>query len=92
MCLGVPGRVLRWLERDPIFALAEVEFDGIRREVHMACTPTALEGDYVIVHAGLSICQIDAQEAERVLAELKQLDLFDSDTGKDSSAADIGEL
>ncbi|MDZ4850998.1 MAG: HypC/HybG/HupF family hydrogenase formation chaperone [Pirellulaceae bacterium] len=92
MCLGIPGKIVRWLEHDPIFALAEVEFDGIRREVHMACTPTALEGAYVIVHAGVAICQIDAQEAERVLAELKQLDLLEANTETDRTAADEGSI
>ena len=75
MCLGVPGKVIQWIDRDPMFARAEVEFDGIRRECHMACVPDAAEGQYVIVHAGIAICQLDAEEADRVLEELRRLDL-----------------
>lgn len=77
MCLGVPGKVVRWLDRDPTFARAEVEFDGIRRECHMACVTEAAEGDYVIVHAGIAISRIDADEAHRVLQELSELALED---------------
>jgi hydrogenase expression/formation protein HypC len=70
MCLGVPGRVVRWIDRDPTFASAELEFDGIRRVCQMACVPEAEVGDYAIVHAGVAISRIDVGEAERLLAEL----------------------
>jgi hydrogenase expression/formation protein HypC len=73
MCLGVPGRVVRWLNRDATFAQAEVEFDGVRRVCHMACTTDAHEGDFVIVHAGIAISRIDEAEAKRALAELQLL-------------------
>jgi hydrogenase expression/formation protein HypC len=77
MCLGVPGKIVRWIDRDPIFARAEVEFDGVRRECHMACVPDAEEGEYVIVHAGIAICSVDAAEAGRVFEELTRLDLLE---------------
>jgi hydrogenase expression/formation protein HypC len=73
MCLGIPGRVVEWLDRDPIFARARIEFDGVSRDVHMACVPTAAVGDYVIVHAGIAICQIDEDEAQRVFDDWKRL-------------------
>ena len=79
MCLGIPGKVVRWLDRDPTFALAEVEFEGIRRECHMACVDGVDVGEYVIVHAGIAICKIDATEAGRVLHELRRLDLIDDE-------------
>ena len=70
MCLAVPGRVVCWLDRDPTFARAEIDFGGICRACHMACVPDADVGDYVIVHAGIAISRIDAQEAERTLREI----------------------
>jgi hydrogenase expression/formation protein HypC len=73
MCLGIPGKVVRWVDRSIPFAQAEIEFDGVRRRCSMACVPEANEGDYVIVHAGIAITKIDAVEADRVLAELKSL-------------------
>jgi hydrogenase expression/formation protein HypC len=73
MCLAIPGLVVRWIDREPTLARAEVEFDGIRRVCHMACVTEAEEGDYVIVHAGVAISRIDVAEARRVLAELARL-------------------
>jgi hydrogenase expression/formation protein HypC len=73
MCLGIPGKVVRWVDRTMPFAQAEIEFDGVRRRCSMACVPEANEGDYVIVHAGIAITTIDAAEAGRVFAELDRL-------------------
>lgn len=69
MCLGVPGRVVEWIDRDPTFGRAIIEFGGIRRDCHMACVPDAQVGEYVIVHAGIAITRINEQEAERTLQE-----------------------
>jgi hydrogenase expression/formation protein HypC len=73
MCLGIPGKVVRWLQRDATFAKAEVEFEGVTRVCHMACVTEADEGDYVIVHAGIAIARIDALEAQRIFDELATL-------------------
>lgn len=78
MCLAVPGKVIRWVERDPLFAEAEIEFAGVRRPCNMACATDALEGDYVLVHAGVAIARLDAAEAERVLAEHARLGATES--------------
>ena len=44
MCLGLPGEVVEWLERDPLFARAEIRFGGVRKVCHMACVPEAEVG------------------------------------------------
>jgi len=72
MCLGIPGKVVRWLEREGVFAQAEVEFDGVRRRVHMACVTEADEGDFVVVHAGIAISRINPEEAERIFKTLAE--------------------
>lgn len=77
MCLGVPGRVVEWLDRDPVFGRASVEFEGVRRVCHMACVPEAEVGDYVVVHAGIAISRIDAARAEQLLDELRTIDADD---------------
>lgn len=74
MCLAVPGKVVRWLDRDPLFARAEVEFAGVRRVCHMSCVPEAGEGEFVIVHAGVAISRVDQAEAERLLDDLRELE------------------
>lgn len=62
MCLGLPGEVVEWLERDPLFARAEIRFGGVRKVCHMACVPEAEVGDYVIVHAGIAICRVQPDQ------------------------------
>lgn len=73
MCLGVPGKVVRWLDRDPLLATAEIQFGPVRKSCQMACVPDAAEGDYVLVHAGVAITRIDPEAAERLLATLASL-------------------
>jgi hydrogenase expression/formation protein HypC len=53
-------------------AWAVVEFGGVRRKVCVDCVPESRPGDYVLVHAGIAICRIDAEEAQRVFEYLKQ--------------------
>ena len=55
MCLGVPGRVHRWLDHAELTAEAEIDFGGVRKRCYMACVPDAQEGDYVLVHAGVAL-------------------------------------
>ncbi|MCM2369697.1 HypC/HybG/HupF family hydrogenase formation chaperone [Aporhodopirellula aestuarii] len=74
MCLGIPGKIVRWINHDPTFAKAEIEFAGVRREIHMACVPEASVGDYVVVHAGIAICILDEAEAAKTLADLKSIE------------------
>lgn len=64
---------MRWIDQDPVRGRAEIEFDGVRRICHMACVPHARVGDFVIIHAGIAISQIDPDEAEKIFAELESL-------------------
>jgi hydrogenase expression/formation protein HypC len=73
MCLGIPGKVVEWIERDGVFARANVEFAGIRRVCHMACATEAEAGQYVLVHAGIALCRIDEAEARRLIDDLERL-------------------
>lgn len=73
MCLAVPGKVVRWMDREPLFARAEIEFEGVRRVCHMACVPDAEIGEFVIVHAGVAISRVDAEAAQRILEELRNV-------------------
>lgn len=70
MCLGIPGKLVRWIERDPLFAVAEIDFGGVRRACQMACVPEASEGDYVLVHAGVALTIVDPSAAEQVIQDL----------------------
>ena len=79
MCLAVPGKLVEWTRRDPPFDTALIEFDGVRREVSMACLPEAEVGDYCLVHAGIAISRIDAEKAAELLKSLNELGLNDDD-------------
>ena len=73
MCLGVPGKIVRWIDRNPLFSQAEIEFEGVRKVCHMACVEDAEIGDYVIVHAGMAICKLDTEAALLQLDAVQQL-------------------
>jgi hydrogenase expression/formation protein HypC len=79
MCLAIPGQVVEWIEREPPFAAAAVEFGGVRRRISMACVPEAACGDYVLVHAGIAISRIDPEEAARILRTLEELELDEAE-------------
>lgn len=73
MCLGIPGKVIEFTDHAAPYRQAQIEFDGVRRVCHMACVPDAVIGDYVIVHAGIAITRVDADEAQRVFEVLAAL-------------------
>lgn len=78
MCLGVPGRIVERCDvGESALAAGLVEFDGLRRRVCLELVPDATIGDYVLVHAGIAINQIDIGEAERLLEHLRALDEFE---------------
>lgn len=85
MCLGIPGKVVHWINREGTFAQAEIEFGGIQRVCSMACVTEAVEGDYVLVHAGIAISRIDPAEAERIFDELARLNDVDGWNEESSS-------
>lgn len=73
MCLAVPGRLVQRLDAVGGIDFGLIDFGGLRRKVCTACVPDAELGDYVIVHAGIAISRIDADEARRVLRYLAEI-------------------
>lgn len=71
MCLGIPGRIVERTE-DRGLAMARVAFGDVEREVCVAYVPDAGPGDWVLVHVGFAISQIDEAEAKRVFALLEE--------------------
>ena len=75
MCLGIPGRIVEWVDREHQIAKADVS--GVRRNVNvglLAVGPEAVDvGDWVLIHVGFAMSKIDEAEAEatyKFLAEL----------------------
>ena len=71
MCLAVPGQIQR-IEDDEL-RTGTVSFAGVTKEVCLALVPETTVGDYVIVHVGFAISQVDEQAAKESLALIEQL-------------------
>jgi hydrogenase expression/formation protein HypC len=73
MCLGIPGEIVSVREDEAGVRVGKVRFGGIARDVCLACVPDANVGDYVLVHVGFAIARLDAEEAARTYALLREL-------------------
>jgi hydrogenase expression/formation protein HypC len=68
MCLAVVGRIE---EIDGEMASAEIL--GVRRQISIILVPEVQIGDYVMIHAGFAINQMeekDAHETESIIKEV----------------------
>jgi hydrogenase expression/formation protein HypC len=65
MCLAIPGQVLQIV--DPANRIAKVDVAGVRRNVNIGLLDTDGEGvgagDWVLIHVGFAISQVDEEEA-----------------------------
>jgi hydrogenase expression/formation protein HypC len=73
MCLGIPGKVVEIDDEGPL-RMARVDFGGVRKEACLAYVPEVVLGDYVIVHVGFAISQLDEDEALKTLEMLRAID------------------
>lgn len=77
MCLGIPGKIERIIDKAKF--LGEVSVGGLRRPVNLACLQNdvndleELIGDWVLIHVGFAMSRIDPQEAQRTLKLLTEL-------------------
>lgn len=69
MCLAVPMQVINITGSKGV-----VTSGGIETEISLDLTPEAVEGDYVIVHAGFAIQRLDADEAKETLEIFQRLE------------------
>jgi len=82
MCLAVPGLVLDLSGGDPLTRVGRVDFGGGVKEINFAFAPEANVDDYVLVHVGFAIAVIDAAEAGRVFAHLREIGELLTDSGE----------
>jgi len=74
MCLAIPGKITEITAAlDDIFRVANVDFEGVNREVNLSMVPEAKIGDYVLVHTGLAISIVDEEEAKITFDFLKKM-------------------
>lgn len=85
MCLGVPGKITGLLDGG-LLRMGTVDFEGVSQEVCLAYVPEAGPGDFVLVHAGFALAQLNEEEAQETLRILHQLaDLQELDGREDAS-------
>lgn len=64
MCLAIPAKVIHL--RDD--GLADIELEGVVKEVSLDLVDDVHVGDFVIVHVGYALTKLDPEEADRTLA------------------------
>jgi hydrogenase expression/formation protein HypC len=75
MCLGIPGQLVDWVDREHSIAKAQVS--GVKRNVNVALVadgPDAVDiGDWVLIHVGFALSKIDEDEARSTREFLERL-------------------
>jgi hydrogenase expression/formation protein HypC len=73
MCLAIPGKIAStdWRYEGRV-RMGVVDFGGITKEATLELVPQADVGDYVLVHVGVAISQVDEEEAQRVFQYLRE--------------------
>jgi len=65
MCLAIPGQVVEVVDEQN--RLAKVDVAGVQRNVNIGLLdedgPGVGPGDYVLIHVGFAISQVDEEEA-----------------------------
>ncbi len=91
MCLGIPGEVRETFERDGLL-MGKVEFGGIVKEACLACVPEIAPGQFVIVHAGFAISQVDEVAAAEILATFDEVrEAIDAEDSQPPTPPAVGE-
>ena len=72
MCLAIPGRVLEITEENGL-PMGRIDYSGAVGTACLSCTPEAVVGTYVLVHAGMALQILNEAEAEASLIELTRL-------------------
>jgi hydrogenase expression/formation protein HypC len=71
MCLGIPGRLVEFVETNDQLARADVS--GVTRIINIGLLEDEhlQAGDWVLIHVGFAMSKIDEEEANLALASLK---------------------
>lgn len=73
MCLAVPGEIISIEGDDALSRCGQVRFGDAVREACLAFVPEAVEGDYVLVHAGIAISVLQEDAAQRTFSALEEI-------------------
>lgn len=77
MCLAVPGKILSIKEENENLPekIGIVDFQGSQIEVSLSMVPQAVQGDYILVHAGYALEILNQKEAQQTWDYLEQAGL-----------------
>jgi len=71
VCLAVPGQILDVV--DEANHLAQVDVAGVKRNVNVGLLDGVGPGDWVLIHVGFAISQVDEEEALATRRLLEQM-------------------
>jgi hydrogenase expression/formation protein HypC len=75
MCLAIPGQVVEVVDVKNRLALVDVA--GVKRTVNIGLLDvegaSVVPGDWVLIHVGFALSQIDEEEAHATLELLKEM-------------------
>ena len=70
MCLAIPGQIVEVV--DPEHRIARVDVAGVRRKINLGLLEDGVgPGDWVLIHVGFAISQVDESEAQATIALLE---------------------
>jgi hydrogenase expression/formation protein HypC len=71
MCLAIPGQILELVDEER--RLAKVDVAGVRRNVNVGLLDDVGVGDWVLIHVGFAISQVDEEEARATRDMLERM-------------------
>jgi hydrogenase expression/formation protein HypC len=83
MCLAVPAKVVETRGDEAV-----VDLQGSTLRISKLLTPEVAVGDWVLVHAGFAITQLDEAEAKQTWDYLQQV--LEPSAGDESQPAEAG--
>ncbi len=75
MCLAIPGQIVEMVDAENRLAMVDVA--GVRRTVNVGLLdvegPGVGAGDWVLIHVGFAISQVDEEEARATRSLLERM-------------------
>lgn len=78
MCLGIPGQVIEIYD-DQQVRMGKVDFGGVVKTVCLDFVPDVVVNQYVIVHVGFAITQLDEASAQATLELFKEIGVLEEE-------------
>jgi hydrogenase expression/formation protein HypC len=70
MCLAIPGQIVEVVDQE--YRIASVDIAGVRRKINLGLLDEGVgPGDWVLIHVGFAISQVDEAEARATIALLE---------------------